>query len=292
MASAPPGVKPPFPHRMPRGDTSTATTTIAIITCGRIAPCFGPAVGGFLQRYGEVLGSSHLHNPKHATAGSDGRAIVRLIAYRHGFRGLLRGDVIEFGPEHIAAAPLLAAKGGSPIGASRTRLSNMAHLRLRGLIADGDDDAHEVAARRLKADNVAVLHVIGSSHAQLTGQRLSAILREKHGHFMRSIGLAKTIENDMYPIQMTLGALTAAEHGAIYFENVVPEHNSNPRMLIIHEIKGRAAGCARGGDGAGVPVAPRSPPAPPALSVVIRAVARSVRRPRRLHAGNGHRLPV
>lgn len=204
-------------------------TTIAIITCGRIAPCFGPAVGGFLQRYGEVLGSHR--NPD-----------LRLIAYRHGFRGLLRGEVIEFGPEHIAAAPLLASKGGSPIGASRTRLSNMEHLRLRGLIAEGEDDAYEAAARQLKRDNVTVLHVVGSSHAQLTAQRLSAILREKHGHFMRSIGLAKTLENDMYPVQMTLGALTAAEHGAIYFENVVPEHNSNPRMLIIHEIKGRAAG--------------------------------------------------
>ena len=35
---------------------------------------------------------------------------------------------------------------------------------------------------------------------------------------------------------------TAAEQGARFFENVVSEHNANPRMLIVHEVMGRHCG--------------------------------------------------
>jgi len=54
--------------------------------------------------------------------------------------------------------------------------------------------------------------------------------------------LPKTIDNDVFPIAQSLGAWTAAEEGAKYFENVVAEHNANPRMLIIHEVMGRNCG--------------------------------------------------
>jgi len=56
------------------------------------------------------------------------------------------------------------------------------------------------------------------------------------------VGMPKTIDNDVYPIQQTFGADTAAQQGALYFENVVSEHTANPRMLIIHEVMGRDCG--------------------------------------------------
>ena len=46
----------------------------------------------------------------------------------------------------------------------------------------------------------------------------------------------------MFPIRQSLGAWTAAEHGAEFFKNVVSEHSANPRMLIIHECMGRDCG--------------------------------------------------
>ena len=46
----------------------------------------------------------------------------------------------------------------------------------------------------------------------------------------------------MFPIRQSLGAWTAAEHGAECFQNVVSEHSANPRMLIIHECMGRDCG--------------------------------------------------
>ena len=44
------------------------------------------------------------------------------------------------------------------------------------------------------------------------------------------------------PIRQSLGAWTAAEEVSEYAQNVIGEHRSNPRMLIIHEIMGRHCG--------------------------------------------------
>ena len=54
--------------------------------------------------------------------------------------------------------------------------------------------------------------------------------------------MPKTIDNDVYPIKLSLGAWTAAEQGARFFANVVGEQSANPRMLIVHEVMGRNCG--------------------------------------------------
>ena len=59
---------------------------------------------------------------------------------------------------------------------------------------------------------------------------------------MQVIGLPKTIDNDVFPIHQTLGAWTAAEEGAKFFENVINENTTSDRQLIIHEIMGRNCG--------------------------------------------------
>jgi pyrophosphate--fructose-6-phosphate 1-phosphotransferase len=44
------------------------------------------------------------------------------------------------------------------------------------------------------------------------------------------------------PIKQSLGAWTAVEQGALFARNVVAEHSSNPRMLVVHEVMGRNCG--------------------------------------------------
>jgi pyrophosphate--fructose-6-phosphate 1-phosphotransferase len=56
------------------------------------------------------------------------------------------------------------------------------------------------------------------------------------------VGLPKTIDNDVVPIKQSLGAITAASYAAGFAQNVLAEHGSNPRMLIVHEVMGRACG--------------------------------------------------
>ena len=56
------------------------------------------------------------------------------------------------------------------------------------------------------------------------------------------VGLTKTVDNDIVPIAQSLGAATAAEQGALFFENIANENTTSTRQLIIHEVMGRHCG--------------------------------------------------
>ncbi|CAM4004196.1 pyrophosphate--fructose-6-phosphate 1-phosphotransferase [Janibacter anophelis] len=196
--------------------------TVAILTAGGIAPCLSSAVGGLIERYTRVAPD------------------VRIIGYLDGYAGLLAGRSIEVTDEVRAGASRLHDFGGSPLGNSRVKLTNAADLEARGLVAKGADPLR-VAADQLTADGVDVLHTIGGDDTNTTAADLAAHLAE-HGHEMRVVGLPKTIDNDIVPIRQSLGAWTAAEQGALFARNVIGEHSSNPRMLVVHEVMGRHSG--------------------------------------------------
>ena len=56
------------------------------------------------------------------------------------------------------------------------------------------------------------------------------------------VGLSKTVDNDIVPIRQSMGAVTAAEQGAVFFENVANEGSASPRTLLVHEVMGRNCG--------------------------------------------------
>jgi pyrophosphate--fructose-6-phosphate 1-phosphotransferase len=197
-------------------------STIAMLTAGGLAPCLSSAVGGLIERYTEVAPD------------------VRIIAYRNGYAGLLTGDSVEVTDEVRAVASRLHAFGGSPIGNSRVKLTNVEDCVKRGLVQPGQDPLH-VAAEQLSRDEVDVLHTIGGDDTNGTAADLAAYLRG-NGYQLTVVGLPKTIDNDVVPIRQSLGAWTAAEQGALYARNIIAEHSSNPRMLIVHEVMGRNCG--------------------------------------------------
>ena len=203
-------------------NTSARPKKVALLTAGGLAPCLSSAVGGLIQRYTELAPA------------------IELIAYRSGYKGLLLGDSYKIGPAERAAAGILHRHGGSPIGNSRVKLTNVKDCLKRGLIREGQDP-QQVAADQLVKDGVDVLHTIGGDDTNTAAADLAAFLA-KHDYGLTVIGLPKTIDNDVYPIRQSLGAWTAAEQGARYFRNVVAEHNANPRMLVIHEVMGRNCG--------------------------------------------------
>jgi pyrophosphate--fructose-6-phosphate 1-phosphotransferase len=200
--------------------------TVAILTAGGLAPCLSSAVAGLIERYTKVA-------PE-----------VRIIAYLNGYAGLLTGDSVEVSAEVRAVAGRLHAFGGSPIGNSRVKLTNIDDCVRRGLVPAGGDPLH-VAAEQLSRDGVDVLHTIGGDDTNGTAADLAAYLRG-HGYSLAVVGLPKTIDNDVIPIRQTLGAWTAAEQGALYARNVIAEHTSNPRMLVVHEVMGRHSGWLTG----------------------------------------------
>ncbi|MCP2378311.1 pyrophosphate--fructose-6-phosphate 1-phosphotransferase [Cutibacterium modestum] len=199
-----------------------AVKKVALLTAGGFAPCLSTAISGLIQRYAEVA-------PE-----------VEIIAYKHGYEGLLKGDFLKVTDTVRKNAGILKRFGGSPIGNSRVKLTNAADLIKRGLVAEGDDPL-KVAADRLVADGVDVLHTIGGDDTNTTAADLAAYLAENN-YGLTVVGLPKTIDNDVVPIRQSLGAWTAAEQGSRFAQNIVGEHNSGSRMLIVHEVMGRNCG--------------------------------------------------
>jgi pyrophosphate--fructose-6-phosphate 1-phosphotransferase len=199
-----------------------AVRRVALLTAGGLAPCLSSAVGGLIERYTEIA-------PE-----------VEIIGYRNGYAGLLGGDHYDVTPVVRANALVLHRFGGSPIGNSRVKLTNVDDCVKRGLVKEGQDPL-QVAAEQLEADGIDVLHTIGGDDTNTTAADLAAYLHD-HGYELTVVGLPKTVDNDVIPIKQSLGAWTAAEQGAIFAKNIIAEHSSNIRMLIIHEVMGRNCG--------------------------------------------------
>jgi pyrophosphate--fructose-6-phosphate 1-phosphotransferase len=193
-----------------------------MLTAGGLAPCLSSAVAGLIERYTDVAPD------------------VRMIAYLNGYAGLLTGKSVEITDDVRAVAHRLHAFGGSPIGNSRVKLTNVADCVKRGLVDPGQDPLH-VAAEQLSRDGVNILHTIGGDDTNGTAADLAAFLR-RNGYELTVVGLPKTIDNDIVPIKQSLGAWTAAEQGALYARNIIAEHSTNPRMLVVHEVMGRNCG--------------------------------------------------
>ena len=130
--------------------------------------------------------------------------------------------------------------GGSPIGNSRVKLTNLEDCVKKNYVKEGEDPL-QIAAEQLKKDKVDILHTIGGDDTNTMAAQLSGYLKE-NGYNLTVVGLPKTVDNDVYPISQTLGAWTAAEQGAVFFENIVNENTTSTRQLIIHEVMGRNCG--------------------------------------------------
>jgi pyrophosphate--fructose-6-phosphate 1-phosphotransferase len=196
---------------------STANTTaarpkkVAFLTAGGLAPCLSSAVGGLIERYTEIA-------PE-----------IELIAYHSGYKGLLLGDSYKIGPAERAAAPILHKHGGSPIGNSRVKLTNVKDCVKRGLVKEGRDP-QKVAADQLIADGVDILHTIGGDDTNTAAADLAAFLA-RNNYGLTVIGLPKTIDNDVFPIRQSLGAWTAAEQGARYFARAAAANSDDLRLI-------------------------------------------------------------
>ena len=80
---------------------------VALLTAGGFAPCLSSAVGGLIERYTEIA-------PE-----------VEIIAYQHGYHGLLLGEKVVVSDEVRKHAGVLHRFGGSPIGNSRVKLTTV-----------------------------------------------------------------------------------------------------------------------------------------------------------------------
>lgn len=195
---------------------------IAFLTAGGIAPCLSSSIGALIEKYNEIAPDAEL------------------IGYLNGYRGLLLGNSIKFPDSAKTNFSTLYDFGGSPIGNSRVKLTNVDDCVKRGYVLEGQEPL-KVAADQLVKDKVDILHTIGGDDTNTMAAQLSFYLKENN-YNLTVVGLPKTVDNDVFPITQTLGAWTAAEQGAIFFENIVNENTTSTRQLIIHEVMGRNCG--------------------------------------------------
>lgn len=195
---------------------------IAFLTAGGIAPCLSASIGGLIKSYNSVYNDAEL------------------IGYLNGYKGLLTGQKISFPDSVKSKTNVFDLFGGSPLGNSRVKLTNVEDCIEKGFI-DKNQNPLDVAAQQLIKDKVDILHTIGGDDTNTMAAELSFYLKENN-YDLTVVGLPKTVDNDVYPISQTLGAYTAAEQGAIFFDNISNENTTSSRQLIIHEVMGRNCG--------------------------------------------------
>ena len=115
---------------------------VGILTSGGIAPCLSASIGGLIEKYNQVLPESEI------------------VGYMHGYRGLLLGKSVTFSKEARENFEVLYNFGGSPIGNSRVKLTNVEDCVKKGYVKEGEDPL-EIAANQLVKDGIDILHTIG-----------------------------------------------------------------------------------------------------------------------------------
>ena len=195
---------------------------IAFLTAGGLAPCLSASIGSLINHYNQLVPDS------------------KLLGYLNGYKGLLLGRSINIPNTVKEKAEVLYSFGGSPIGNSRVKLTNAEDCVKQGYIKSGEDPL-EVAANQLVKDGVNIFHTIGGDDTNTMAAQLSVYLK-KNDHDLTVVGLPKTVDNDVFPVTQSLGAWTAAEQGAVFFENIANENTTSSRHLIIHEVMGRHCG--------------------------------------------------
>jgi pyrophosphate--fructose-6-phosphate 1-phosphotransferase len=195
---------------------------IAFLTAGGIAPCLSASIGALITEYNQLAPDAEL------------------IGYLNGYRGLLLGKSIDIPDIVKKNAKILSEFGGSPIGNSRVKLTNVDDCIKNGYVKKGENPL-DVAANQLVKDKVNILHTIGGDDTNTMAAELAKYLKENN-YNLTVVGIPKTVDNDVKPVTQTLGALTAAEQGAIFFENIANENTTSTRQLIIHEVMGRHCG--------------------------------------------------
>ncbi len=195
---------------------------VAILTAGGLAPCLSSSIGRLIVQYTKLVPD------------------VEIIGYLNGFKGLLEGNSITIPNSVRYSAELLYKFGGSVLGNSRVKLTNIEDCVKKGYVKKGENPL-QVAAEQLTKDGITILHTIGGDDTNTSAAELASYMALS-GYKLIVVGIPKTVDNDIIPITQSLGAWTAAEQGAIFFENVVNENTTSSRQLIVHEIMGRDCG--------------------------------------------------
>jgi phosphofructokinase-like protein len=140
------------------------------------------------------------------------------VGYLDGWRGVLEDRVVDLDP--ISASGLLA-QGGTVLGTSRTN-------------PFGEPGGPEKVVEHLSARGVEALVVIGGDDTLGVAGRL-------HEQGVRTVGVPKTIDNDLSGTEVTFGFQTAVQTATEAIDRLQTTAESHHRVIVC-EVMGRHAG--------------------------------------------------
>ena len=154
------------------------------------------------------------------------RAVVRtgldkgwnVLGVRHGYVGLIKGDVVALGARDVGG---IIQQGGTMLGSSRCPELKTEEGRFKAL-------------RTLQQNNIDALVVIGGNGSQGGAYALS-----KMG--CPVVGVASTIDNDVYGSEITIGVDTAINIALEAIDRLKVTASSHQRAFLV-EVMGRNHG--------------------------------------------------
>jgi 6-phosphofructokinase len=150
----------------------------------------------------------------------------RLFGARFGLGGLARGEMADLTAVTGSQWAEMARTPGSVIGSSRARLSR-------------DDLARVLAA--LRREDIRVVFYTGGNGSMAAALELSRCAREV-GYEMRTVGIPKTIDNDLAVTHHTPGYASTAYFFACAARDVGMDNRALPSPVCVLETLGRNAG--------------------------------------------------
>ncbi len=155
------------------------------------------------------------------------RAVVRkgsgvhghsIVGFRHGWRGLVDGDVVDLDREDVRG---LLPRGGTILGSSRTNPYK---------IDDGIKRVHTT----LEEEHIDALIAIG-------GEDTLGVAHQLREEGVRVVGVPKTIDNDLSATEVTFGFDTAVQTATDAIDRLHTTAESHDRVMVV-EVMGRHAG--------------------------------------------------
>ena len=154
------------------------------------------------------------------------RAIVRaglargwsMFGVRHGYSGLLAGDFVELGARDVGG---IIQRGGTILGSSRC-------------VPMKSDAGQQQAVDALARREIGGLIVIGGDGSQRGAFGLA-------GKGARVVGVASTIDNDLFGTDVSIGATTAVDVALEAIDRLRTTATSHERAFLV-EVMGRNCG--------------------------------------------------
>ena len=154
------------------------------------------------------------------------RAVVRtgldqgweMLGVERGYRGLVDGDFNRLGPRDVGG---IIEQGGTILGSARCEEFKT-------------DDGQRKAIREMNKEGVDGLVVIGGNGSQTGANAL-------HEKGFPVVGVASTIDNDLYGAEITLGVDTALNIALEAIDRLKVTASSHERAFLL-EVMGRNCG--------------------------------------------------